>query len=88
MADSESRDGRTNLGVLALAQTGYGINPGARRGIRIGSARDGTVKAFIPDPCPYPYPGGSSMAEGVVTDREGNVYGADFLGTVRKYIKR
>ena len=88
VADSESRDGRTNLGVLTLAQTGYGFNPGARRGIRIGSARDGKVTAFIPDPCPYPYPGGSSMAEGVVTDREGNVYGADFLGTVRKYIKR
>ena len=32
VADSESRDGRTNLGVLTLAQTGYGFNPGARRG--------------------------------------------------------
>ena len=88
VADSESRDGRTNLGVLTLAQTGYGFNPGARRGIRIGSARTGTVRAFIPDPCPYPYPGGSSLAEGVVADKEGNVYGADFLGTVRKFVKR
>ena len=88
VADSESRDGRTNLGVLTLAQTGYGFNPGARRGIRIGSARNGTVRAFIPDPCPYPYPGGSSLAEGVIADIEGNVYGADFLGTVRKFNKR
>jgi hypothetical protein len=41
------------------------MNPGARRGIRIGSARDGSVKAFIPDPCPYPYASASTLAEGV-----------------------
>src|SRR6266566_1951368 len=79
VADSESRDGRTNTGQLGLPQTGYGFNLGARRGIRIGSARDGSVKYFIPDPCPYPYAGGSSLAEGVTVDGEGNLYGADFL---------
>src|SRR5437773_3249798 len=88
VADSESRDGRTNTGQFALPQTGYGFNPGIQRGIRIGSARDGSVKYFIPDPCPYPYPSGSSMAEGVTADSEGNVYGADFLGTIRKFVKR
>jgi DNA-binding beta-propeller fold protein YncE len=88
VADSESRDARTNIGVLGLPQTGYAFNPGAQRGIRIGSARDGSVRSFIPEPCPYPYPSGSSMAEGVTTDAQGNVYGADFLGTVRKYVKR
>jgi sugar lactone lactonase YvrE len=88
VADSESRDGRTNTGQFALAQTGYGFNPGTERGIRIGSARDGSVKYFIPDPCPYPYASGSSMAEGVTADSEGNVYGADFLGDVRKYAKK
>jgi hypothetical protein len=88
VADSESRDGRTNTGQLALPQTGYGFNPGIERGIRIGSARDGSVKYFIPDPCPYPYPSGSSMAEGVTVDAEGNVYGADFLGTIRKFVKK
>ena len=46
------------------------------------------MRSFIPDPCPYPYPSGSSMAEGVTIDAQGNVYGADFLGTVRKYLKR
>ena len=86
VADSESRDGRTNTGQLTLAQTGYGFNPGIRRGIRIGSARDGSVKYLIPDPCPYPYAGGSSLAEGVTVDAEGNVYGADFLMDVRKFI--
>jgi sugar lactone lactonase YvrE len=86
VADSESRDGRTNTGLMALAQTGYGFNPGIRRGIRIGSARDGSVRAFIPDPCPYPYAGGSSLAEGVTIDADGNVYGADFLMDVRKFV--
>ena len=88
VADSESRDGRTNTGQLALPQTGYGYNLGTERGIRIGSAKDGSVKSFIPDPCPYPYASGSSMAEGVAVDLEGNVYGADFLGDVRKFAKK
>jgi hypothetical protein len=88
VADSESRDGRTNTGELTLAQTGYGFNLGARRGIRIGSARTGQVTGFVPDPCPYPYAVGSTMAEGVTIDRDGNLYGADFMGTVRKYVKR
>ncbi len=88
VADSESRDGRTNTGQFALAQTGYGFNPGTQRGIRIGSAKDGSVKSFIPDPCPYPYPSGSSLAEGVTVDFEGNIYGADFLGDVRKFVKK
>jgi DNA-binding beta-propeller fold protein YncE len=88
VADSESRDARTNTGQLGLPPTGYAFNPGAQRGIRIGSARDGSVRSFIPDPCQYPYAGGSSMAEGLTLDAQGNLYGADFLGAVRKYTKR
>jgi hypothetical protein len=86
VADSESRDGRTNTGQNALAPTGYGYNLGARRGIRIGSARTGTVQYFVPDPCLYP--SGSSLAEGVTVDRDGNMYGADFLMDVRKFVKK
>jgi hypothetical protein len=88
VADSESRDGRTNTGQYALAQTGYGYNLGTRRGIRIGSARTGAVQYLVPDPCPYPYPAASSLAEGVTVDAQGNLYGADFLMDVRKFVKK
>lgn len=87
-ADSESKDGRTNIGRGGMAPTGYGYNLGIERGIRIGSVKDGKVKYFIPDPCPYPYATGSDLAEGVTTDAEGNVYGADFRGDVRKFTKK
>jgi sugar lactone lactonase YvrE len=78
VADSESRDG----------QPGYGYNPGCRRGIRIGSARDGTVQYFIPDPGPFPSTTGSSSPEGVTADAQGHVYGAEFTMDVKKYVKK
>ena len=64
-------------------------NPGWKRGIYIGSAKDGTVTAFIPDPEPDPDNSATSGAEGVTADAEGNVYGAE-VGprTVRKYVKK
>jgi DNA-binding beta-propeller fold protein YncE len=67
VTDSESRDGEDNGMDLA--------HPGWQRGIRIGSARDGSVRAFIPDPDPQ---GGSSTSEGVAAIRGGAVvYGAE-----------
>ena len=89
VSDSESRDARTNTGRNALAAaTGYGYNLGVRRGVRIGSARDGSVKSFIPDPCPYPYAFLSTMGEGVTADRDGNVYTAEpFARRLLKFVK-
>ena len=64
---------------------------GWRRGLRIGSAKDGTVKYFIPDPETRKRPdfSGTSAAEGVAADAEGNVYGAE-VGPQRvmKYTRR
>ena len=59
---------------------------GWKRGIRIGSARDGSVTAFIPDPVDKAT--GTSAAEGVATDADGNVYGAE-VGPkgVKKYVR-
>jgi sugar lactone lactonase YvrE len=53
---------------------------GWKRGIRIGSVKDGKVIAFIPDPNPNPDQGagaGTSAAEGVAVDSRGNIYGAE-----------
>lgn len=63
-------------------------NRGWKRGIRIGSARDGFVTAFIPDPEPDQDNSGTSGAEGVAVDAEGNIYGAE-VGprTVKKYVR-
>src|SRR5581483_2771480 len=69
VTDSESTD-----------KEGYGYNPGFRRGIRVGSAKDGTVTAFIPDPLAPDANGklpATSAAEGVAADAVGNVYGAE-----------
>lgn len=64
-ADSES----TNSGGMS--------NMGFVRGIRIGSARDGLVTAFIPDPEWEIGVSGTTAAEGVTADKDGNVYGAE-----------
>jgi DNA-binding beta-propeller fold protein YncE len=64
-------------------------NPGWKRGIRVGSARDGNVIAFIPDPEPNPDGSATSGSEGVTADAQGNIYGAE-VGPrmVKKYVKK
>ena len=61
-------------------------NAGWKRGIRIGSVKDGKVTAFIPDPVENADTSATSGAEGVAADAKGNVYGAE-VGpkTLRKY---
>jgi hypothetical protein len=54
----------------------YGHHPGWKRGIRIGSVKDGIVTAFIPDTDPNPDAGSTSGGEGVWADNNGVVYGA------------
>jgi len=62
VADSES-------GSIARDRTDW------KRGIRIGSVKDGVVKFLIPDPDENAT--GTSAAEGVAVDAKGNVYGAE-----------
>lgn len=64
-------------------------NRGWKRGIRIGSAKDGFVTAFIPDPEPDQDNSGTSAAEGVAVDAYGNIYGAE-VGprAVKKYVMK
>lgn len=64
-------------------------NPGVPRGIFIGDALTLELTAFVPDPEPDPDNSGTSGAEGVAVDAEGNLYGAE-VGprTVRKFVRR
>jgi DNA-binding beta-propeller fold protein YncE len=74
VADSESDDAR---------------NPGMKRGIRIGSARDGKLIAFIPDPWTAEPRPATTSPEGVAADADGNIYGAEVTETnIRQYVKK
>ena len=65
--------------------------PEWRRGIRIGSAKDGKVQFLIPDPEARNAPEftGTSAAEGIAIDAKGNLYGAE-VGprALKKYVRR
>jgi len=78
VTDSESTD-----------KEGYGYNPGWKRGVRIGSVKDGVVTAFIPDPL---VPAGAlpatSAAEGIAVDADGVIYGAEVGSkSLKRYVK-
>jgi sugar lactone lactonase YvrE len=49
------------------------VNPEVKRGIRIGTARDGKVSFFVPDPDPVDPTVGSGR-EGIAVARDGTVY--------------
>jgi sugar lactone lactonase YvrE len=74
---------------VADSESNNKTNPGWKRGIRIGSARDGKVTAFIPDPEPDPEKVVTSGSEGVAADARGNIYGAE-VGprALKKYVKK
>jgi len=95
---------RANRDTLYAADSESGsVNPahGAwQRGIRIGSANDGSVKWLIPDawktcaegqrPTPEaPCATNTSSAEGIAVDREGNIYAAEVgQRTIKKYVMK
>ena len=55
-------------------------NPGFSRGMRIGGAKDGTVKYFVPPP---------GDVDGIAVDKNGVIYGADVnLGKLRKWVRK
>ena len=66
------------------------LSPGRKRGIYVGSARDGKVTAFIPDPDASRQEELTiSGASGIAADDSGTVYAAD-VGPhrLRKYVRR
>jgi streptogramin lyase len=60
---------------------------GWKRGIRVGSATDGKILYFIPDPVEKATT--TSAAEGVAVDAQGNVFGAE-VGprALKKYVRK
>jgi sugar lactone lactonase YvrE len=84
VADSESQS------------VGSGKNRTWKRGIRVGSAKDGSIRAFIPDPVDVAT--NTSSAEGLTVDARGVIYGAEVGPTVygpdapphslKRYVKR
>jgi streptogramin lyase len=74
---------------VADSDSNAALNPGWKRGIRVGSAKDGSVRAFIPDPQPDPDHVTNSAAEGVAADAMGNVYGAEVANKrLMRYVKK
>jgi hypothetical protein len=79
-------DGNDTL-YAADHQSNAKINPGVKRGIYIGSARDGVVKALIPGLGAESDT--QSVGEGVAADAAGNVYMAETGGmNVRKFVRK
>ena len=88
-------DAQDNI-YVADSESGS-VNPAHgdwKRGIRIGSAKDGSVKFFIPDPNTAAT--NTSSAEGVAVDKRGNIYGAEVgpqtygagaMPHIKKYVK-
>jgi sugar lactone lactonase YvrE len=61
-------------------------NPGCKRGIRVGSVKDGKIVAYIPPPPPADPKW--QPAIGVAVDKNGNVYAAsDDQHNVVKWVK-
>jgi NHL repeat-containing protein len=60
--------------VTDSESNGVAPHPGWKRGIRIGTIKDGKVLYRIPDPLELK---GTSGAEGLAVDAKGNVYGAE-----------
>ena len=61
---------------------------GELRGIVVGNAKDGSLKAFIPDPADPDKLDIGTSASGIAADEAGNIYAADVAAhNLRKYVK-
>src|SRR5216684_7159746 len=80
--------GKDDALYVSDSQSNSTVNPGYTRGITIGSAKDGSLRAFIPDPdLAQANVTRISGASGIVADAKGTIYAAD-VGPhkLRKYV--
>jgi len=62
--------------------------PAELRGIVVGSAIDGSLRAFIPDPTDLNTVDRGTSASGIAADAMGNIYAADVgAHKLRKYVR-
>jgi sugar lactone lactonase YvrE len=63
-------------------------NPDYQRGLRVGSARDGSVRAFVPIVSANPA-AAAGGPEGIAADADGTIYGAETGGRdIKRYLKK
>ncbi len=78
---------RNDVIYTADSESDEGRHPGWRRGIRIGSLKDGKVTILIP-PHDTPNSKDGAMGEGIAVDPAGNIYTAEAqLRGVTKYVR-
>src|SRR5713101_6166606 len=79
---------RNDTMVVADSQSNAKQNPGFKRGVYIGSAKDGEVTAMLPFVEPDPNSNNNAGIEGITADALGNVYGGQTTGMIlHKYAK-
>src|SRR5213594_2195586 len=73
---------------VADSQSNATQNPGFKRGIRVGSAKDGEVTALIPFVEPDPDKNNNAGMEGVAADTMGNIYVGETTTMILKKLVR
>jgi sugar lactone lactonase YvrE len=70
------------------SQSNAMLNPGFKRGLRVGSVKDGKVTAFVPFAEPDPDKNNNAGMEGVAADAMGNVYvGETTTQMLKKFVR-
>jgi sugar lactone lactonase YvrE len=70
------------------SQSNAMLNPGFKRGLRVGSAKDGKVTAFVPFVEPDPDKNANAGMEGVTADAMGNIFvGETTTMTLKKFVR-
>jgi hypothetical protein len=80
--------GRDDTIYVGAAFRDASAKKGQLRGIVVGDAKDGSLKAFIPDPADPDKLDVGTTASGIAADAEGSIYAADVAAhNLRKYVK-
>ncbi len=80
--------GRDDTIYVGAAFRDASAKKGQLRGIVVGNVKDGSLKAFIPDPADPDKLDVGTTASGIAADADGSIYAADVAAhNLRKYIK-